>query len=162
MDSLQQQAEALVAQTETHIAQRGHGPSKGSTHLTAEDIADILFWNRKGLTQEQIAAKFVPPKHQSTISRCLAEWGHDRTAEAKRMVRAAGPRLVKDIVDGEDLKTKALLLKGSGVLEEQQQHVLNILVGGGSAVTFAPSASVVGQVMHSLTTDTGSDNSELC
>lgn len=156
---LQRQAEALVAQTEAHIAAKRPAANAGVSHLTPEDIADVLYWDRKGFTQEQIAAKFEPPKHQSTISRCLAEWGLDRTAEAKRMTRAAGPRLVKAIVDGDDLKTKALLLKGSGVLQEQPQQVTNVLIGGGSSVTFASPAVVVAPDLHRLSDAIGSDNS---
>lgn len=51
------------------------------------------------------------------------------------MARAASPRMVKDIVEGKAVKTKAaktkaVLLKGCGVIDEPQQSGLTIIVGG--------------------------------
>ena len=135
--------EDIVKWAEAHSGQKSPAPNTGAPHLSPEDIADVLFWNRKGLTQEQIAAKFDPPKHQSTISRCLTEWGLDRTVEAKRMVRAAAPRMVKDIVEGTDMKTKAVLLKGGGVLEEQQAQGITVHVGRGGLVNLGTLSPIV-------------------
>jgi hypothetical protein len=137
----QPKTDAIVQWAEAHTADKTLAPNAGKQHLSPEEIADVLYWRGKGLTQEQIAAKFDPPKHQSTISRCLREWGHDRTAEAKRMIRAAAPRMVKEIVDGNDLKTKAVLLKGVSVLEEQQQQGVTVLVGNGGTVNLGQAFS---------------------
>lgn len=127
-------ADAIVRWAEAHTQDQQLAPNAGAKHLTPDEIAEVLHWNAQGLTQEQIAAKFEPPKHQTTISRCLRDWGPDRTREAKRMARAAAPRMVADIVNGRDGKVKALLLKGIGVLEEQQQSGVTVIVGGGSEV----------------------------
>jgi hypothetical protein len=135
--------DTIVAWAEAHSRVKVPAPNAGASHLTPEDIADVLFYDRKGLTQEQIAAKFDPPKHQSTISRCLTEWGLDRTAEAKRMVKAASPRMVKDIVESSDMKTKAVLLKGGGVLVDQQAQGIVVHVGRGGLVNLGSLSPLV-------------------
>lgn len=130
----EQTAQQIAQWAEAHTGEIASAPNKGCTHLTPDEIAEVLHWQTQGLTQEQIAAKFEPQKHQSTISRCLKEWGPDRTAEAKRMVRAMSPRLAHDIIMSRDTKTKAVLLKGVDVLSEQQSQGVTVIVGGGGTV----------------------------
>lgn len=109
-------------------------PNKGKSHLTGNDVADILRWHAQGLTGEQIAAKFTPPKHPTTITRAIARYGFDNTAEAKRILRGGAADMALNIVRNGQAKDHVNALKGLGVLEEQQQQGLTVIVGGESTV----------------------------
>ena len=124
-----QTAQAIAEWAEANTADKPAAPNKGAKHLTGNEVADILRWHSQGLTQEQIAAKFEPPKGQSTISNCLARFGFDNTAEAKRILRGGAADMALNIVRRGQPKDQVQALKGLGVLEEQQ-HGLVIQVGG--------------------------------
>lgn len=127
-------ATEIASWAEAHTDTALTKPNAGKQHLKASEIADILRMDANGLSQEAIAASFDPPKAQSSISRCLRKWGPDRTAEAKRMIRAIAPSLVTSIARSSDQKSKAVLLKGVNVLEEQQAQGITVHVGRGGMV----------------------------
>lgn len=129
-----QTPEAIAKWAEAHSSSALVPANAGKQHLKAVEIAEILRMDANGLSQEAIAASFDPPKAQSTISRCLRKWGPDRTVEAKRMIRAIAPSLVKSIANSRDQKTKAVLLKGVSVLEEERQQGIVVHVGRGGMV----------------------------
>lgn len=109
-------------------------PGQRGKDLTGSEVADVLRWHSQGLTQEQIAAKFVPPRSQSTISDVLRRLGVDNTASAKAILRGGAADMALNIVKRGQAKDHVNALKGLGVLEEQQQQGLTVIVGGDATV----------------------------
>lgn len=123
---------ALATKADT-VAKRP-APNKGKLHMQPHEVADVIRWHVQGLTQEQIAARFDPPKAQSTISRVIAHFGTDNTGEAKRILRGGAAHMALNIVKKGQPKDHVNALKGLGVLEEQQQQGLTVIVGGEATV----------------------------
>jgi hypothetical protein len=119
---------ALALQSDSKLTRRR--PGQRGKDLTGYEVADILRWHAQGLTQEQIAAKFEPPKAQSTISEALTRYGPDRTHDAKAILRGGAADMALNIVRRGQPKDQVQALKGLGVLEEQQHPGLVIQIGG--------------------------------
>lgn len=124
-----QTSTAIVEWAEAHSVTKPQAPNAGAKHLTGYEVADILRWHAQGLTQEQIAARFEPPKHQSNISRVLTRYGIDNTAEAKRILRGGAASMALNIVKRGQPKDQVQALKGLGVLDEPMSAGLSIQIG---------------------------------
>jgi hypothetical protein len=147
---------------QSHTSTKPPGANKGASHLRPEDIVDVLRWDAQGLTQEQIAARFNPPKAQATISRCLTKYGTDTTAEAKRIFAAqAAPAAIKIMRDGRP-SDLIKVQEGQGVLAQSLAGGLVIQIGcKDSDVSITLSPPVLGvlerKVQETLTIQAGSD-----
>lgn len=117
-------------------------PGQRGKDLTGYEVADILRLHAQGLSQNEIAAKFDPPKAQSTICEALARFGSDRTAEAKAILASAAPEMALNIVRRGKPKDQVVALKGLSVLDDADGgRGLTVVVGGNAHVqinTFAP------------------------
>jgi hypothetical protein len=109
-------------------------PGQRGKELTGSEVADVLRWHAQGLTQKQIADKFEPPRSQSTISDIVRRLGIDNTTSAKAILRGGAADMALNIVKKGQPKDHVLALKGLGVLEEQQQQGLTVIVGGDATV----------------------------
>lgn len=127
-------SEAIVKWAEAHTDAKPPAPNKGAKHLTAADVCDVLRWHKQGLTQQQIAARFHPPKSQSAISRVIARYGTDNTAEAKQILRGGAADMALNIVRRGQPKDQVQALKGLGVLQDAQQQGVTVIVGSGGQV----------------------------
>jgi hypothetical protein len=125
-------ASAALIESDTSKVRRR--PGQRGKDVSGCEVADILRWYRQGLTQEQIAAKFEPPKSQSTISDIVRRYDPDRTAEAKAILRGGSADMALNIVRKGRPQDQVQALKGLGVLEEQQQSGLTVIVGAGADV----------------------------
>ena len=120
-------------ESDTKPAKRKRG--QRGTDLTGSEIADILRWSSLGLTQEQIAAKCVPYRSQSTISDVLAKFGPDRTVEAKAILRSLAPDMAYDVARFGKGSDKVKALEGLEVLANSEvRGGLTIVVGGNAQV----------------------------
>jgi hypothetical protein len=88
----------------------------------------------RGLTAQEIADKLDPPKHQTTVSAIIRKWGRHSVVEAKRLMQAAAADMAINVVENGTAKDHVNALKGLGVLEEQQQQGLTVIVGGDATV----------------------------
>lgn len=145
---------------EVNAPARPPAPNKGSKHITGYEVADILRWHAQGLTQEQIAAKFTPPKSQPTISRVLARYGLDQTHEAKRILRGGAADMALHIVRKGRPQDHIAALKGLGVLQDEQSQGVTVLIGGDINISFSSSSSRAAEVIDAepsplLTAGTG-------
>jgi hypothetical protein len=94
------------------------------------EVADVLRWHAQGLTQQQIADKFEPPRSQSTISDVLARFGPDRTHEAKAILRGSAADMALKIVANGQPKDLVQALKGLSVLrDEESKPVFQVFIG---------------------------------
>jgi hypothetical protein len=165
-----EQLATLDTQSDTRPTKRK--PGQRGKDLTGFEVADILRWHAQGLTQQQIAAKFEPPKAQSTISETIQRFGSDRTEEAKAILRGGAPDMALNVVRNGKPKDQVAALKGLSVLTEDRSAGLVIQIGvkdsdvtvnltsnSTSAATFASETSAVSADMHRLSASTGSDNS---
>jgi hypothetical protein len=156
--------ELLTTQApESHTPTKRPGANAGRSHLKPEQIVDVLRWDAQGLTQEQIAARFNPPKDQATISRCLAKYGTDTTTEAKRIFAAqAAPAAIKIMREGRP-SDLIKVQEGQGVLAQSLASGLVIQIGCKDSdvrITLSPPGIEGGgrKVEESLAITSGSDN----
>lgn len=123
---------------EAHTLSAPPAPNTGASHLDDIEIIDILRWDAQGLTQQQIAAKFNPPKSQSTICRCLQKYGTDTRAEAKRIFAAGSAVAALKILKEGRPRDLLEVQRGINVLEEEQRNSLTVVVEGQAIVNFGP------------------------
>jgi hypothetical protein len=127
-------SEAIVAWAEQHVVPQSdtkpakRKPGQRGKDVTGTEVADILRWHAQGLTQQQIADKFEPPRAQSAISDILSRFGPDRTVEAKAILRSGSADMALNILKNGKPKDQVVALKGLNVLDEQQQSGLTIEV----------------------------------
>jgi len=140
--------EATLVQAHTDSAPPA--PNTGVPHLEPEDIIDVLRWDAQGLTQEQIAQRFNPPRSQATICRALQKYGTDTRPEAKRILAAGAATAAITILKDGRPRDLIQVLQGTEVLTDQDvKGGLTIVVGGNAQVqvntgpvTLSPSVSV--------------------
>lgn len=126
---------ATLAPIQAHEDLLAPAPNTGIPHLTPHDISDILRWDAQGFSQDQIAAKFNPPRHQSTISRVLSQYGGDSRAEAKRILYAGAAPAAIDVLRKGEARDLVKVLEGIEVLANQDtKGGLTIVVGGNAQV----------------------------
>ena len=124
----------IVTSPGAYTPSKPPAPNKGVRHLRAYEVADILRWTAEGLTQEQIGQRLTPQRPQKTVSDVLSRFGTDYTNEAKRILRGGAADMALNILRTGQAKDHVQALKGLGVLEEQQQQGLTVLVGSGGQV----------------------------
>jgi hypothetical protein len=154
--------------TQSDTQPRKRKPGQRGKDISGHEVADILRWHGQGLTQEQIAAKFDPPRAQSAICEILQRFGPDRTVAAKAILRGGAADMAMNIVRRGQPKDQVQALKGLGVLEENQAQGVTVIVGGGGEVkigimvqqpepTFAIETSAVSLCKTEPSVDIGSD-----
>jgi hypothetical protein len=134
---------------EAHTLPKLPAPNAGATQLKPHEICDILRWQAQGLDQQEIADKFNPPKHQSTICRALQKYGTDTRVEARRILAAgAAAAAIKILRDG---KPRDLIQveQGLDVLsDEGVKGGVTVIVGGQDA---SVQVNIIGTVSPSRT-----------
>ena len=111
------------------------GPTKGRSGrrgpaLSGADIADILRWSARGLTQTEIATRFSPPRSQATISKVLRQYGTDTTPEAKQILRAGAAQMAVNVMRRGLPRDHIQALRGVQVLDGERQQALSVTING--------------------------------
>jgi len=149
-------SQAIAAWAEKQDAKSHRKPTR---HLTAEEVGLLLKLRQDGLTQAEIAQRL--DRDQAAISRWLQKLT-DTTDVAKSYLRGSALRMAKNVVQNGQARDHIQALKGLKVLEDDNRD-LKIAIGISlPGLTFAPQVSADSAVIHSVSADTGSDNSELC
>lgn len=128
-------SELATVETEAYTPATTQAPNTGVPHLEPHEIIDILRWDAQGLTQEQIANKFNPPRTQATICRTLQKYGADTRPEAKRILAAGSATAALTILKDGRPRDLIQVLQGVDVLTDQDvKGGLTIVVGGSAQV----------------------------
>lgn len=104
------------------------------SRLKRDEIGTLLQLHRAGLTQTEIAQRLGCS--QRTVSQWLSDLA-DTTEPAKLYLKGNALRMAQNIVKKGRAQDHVATLKGIGVLEEQQQQGLTVIVGGDAQVNIA-------------------------
>jgi hypothetical protein len=129
---------------------------KTTRHLTSEEVGLLLKLHQDGLTQTEIAQRL--DRDQAAISRWLQKLT-DTTDVAKSYLRGSALRMAKNVVRNGQARDHIQALKGLRVLEPDNSDIKIAIGVSLPGLTFASEASTDSPVIHSVSADTGSDNS---
>ncbi len=122
---------AAVNSTEIATTEDAAADTPRYKRMTDADRITALHLADQGLTQVEIAQRLK--RSQSTISDWLANFS-DSSPLAKRYLRGNALRMARNVVENGKPKDHNEALKGIGVLDEQQQQGLTVIVGGDATV----------------------------
>jgi hypothetical protein len=104
---------------------------KPTKRLSQAEVGLLLQLHKEGKSQVEIAQLLGVT--QGAISRWLQNTT-DSTGIAKSYLRGSALRMAQNIVRNGQAKDHVQALKGLGVLEEQQQQGVTVIVGNGGSV----------------------------
>lgn len=112
------------------------GNKTKAKRLTQSEVGLLIQMHKEGKSQVEIAQLLGIT--QPAVHKWLQNLT-DTTQPAKLYLRGSALRMAQNIVHRGAAKDHVVALKGLGVLEEQQQQGVTVLVGSGGVVNFGSS-----------------------